>query len=432
MFDKMLSDIKDRLKDMTVHQVRTIARAVGVSCPTISKKDKNIADIMSIASCEADPAPRAARGAPPKSADYDQELVRDILECRKYYAALKGKEDGTSKKFEVSDGTGEVRCAGILYKNFLRVNGCLPCADDVYVGESFIKRFKLKDGDYIECDCLQKAQSAPVLVDIKSICGYPPHAIRRREFSTLTAVYPKKRIRIANSREDIAARAVDMFAPVGFGQRAVISAPANSCKTTLIKQIATGISLNEEVSVIIFIVSGSPEEVTDISRSAEHAKVFHTDFTAEREDNVKASEFITHFCRSAVEFGEDVVLIVDGLSKLGSAAKHLLASAICAEEGGSLTVIATVSGEGEYSSEYSAELMDAANMRAILLEGAEEVSAIDISKSHTLNCSLLQSGQEIKIADMLRKQYKQTGDLDPIIKLFKETENNTEIVDKNG
>lgn len=430
MLNNVLADIEKRLNKKGTYEVRTIAREVGVSCPTNSKKEKNISDIMSIAACETDPVPRSGRGAPPKSADYDQELVRDILECRKCYAALKGKEDGANTKFEVSDGTEELRCAGILDKNFLRVNGCLPCADDVFVGESFIKRFKLKDGDYIECDCMQ-TQSAPVMVDIKSICGYSTD-VRRREFTSLTPVYPKKRIRIANSREDIAARAVDMFAPVGFGQRAVISAPANSCKTTLIKQIATGISLNEEVSVIIFIVSGSPEELTDLSRSAEFAKVFHTDFTAEREDNVKASELITQFCKSAVEFGEDVVLIVDGLSKLGTAAKRLLASAICAEEGGSLTVIATVSGEGEYSSEYSAELLDAANMRVTLLEGTEEAPAIDISKSYTLNCSLMQNGQEIKTADMLRKQYKQTGDLSPIIKLFKETENNTEIVDKNG
>lgn len=432
MLDEILSDIKERLKDKPIHEVRLIARAVGVSSPTSGSKGNAIAGIMSIASCEKDPAPRSLRGAPPKSSDCDEELVNDILECRRCHAALKGGASVANAKFEVADGTGAFFCEGILDKNFLRVNGCLPGANDVYVADSFITRYKLKNGDYIEGECMRKPQSASGLVAIKSVNGCPPDSVRRKEFASLTHIYPKKRIHIANLRQDIAARAIDMFAPIGFGQRAVISAPANSGKIELIKQIATGISLNEEATVIIFMVAGSPEEVTDLSRTVEFARVFHTDFAAEREDNVKAAELITQFCKSSVEFGEDVVLIVDGLSKLGAAAKRLLSTAICAEEGGSLTVIATVSAEGEFSFEYSAELLGAANSNIVLLSGYAGLPAVDISKSFTLNRHLLQSEKEIETAYMLQKQYSESGDLSKIMQLFKQTENNTEIVNKNG
>ena len=428
MLDAVLIDIKERLRDKNIHEVRTVARAVGVSSPTEGKKDDIIADILAIATCEIDPAPRSTRGAPPKSSDYDEELVADILRYREQCAAINA--EGANSGFEVSDGTSYVRCAGILDKNYLRVKGCLPDSGDVYVGESFINRFKLRDGDFIEGSYMRK-QPSPMLVQIVSVNGYPPQAIRRRDFAALTPIYPKKRIHIANS-QGIVARQVDLFAPVGYGQRAVISAPANSCKTELLKQIASGIASSEEASVIIFVVAGSPEEVTDLSRSAEFARVFHTDFYANSEEHVRAAEFIARYCKTAVESEEDVVLIVDGLSKLGAAAKHVLSSAICAEEGGSLTVIATVCAEGEYSSEYSAELLGAANMRVTLLEGSSQIPAIDVSKTYTLNCGLLQSDREQKTADILRKQYKQTGDLTPIAELLKKTENNTEIIDKNG
>ena len=429
--DKLLY-LKDKLESKNIHEIRTIARVVGVSGPTERKRGSIIEDIMGIATARIDPSPRSARGAPPKSHEYDEKVVNLIYECRKYYSDLKVANATENGKFEVSDGAEQVHCAGILDRDYIRVGGFKSCPDDVLLPESFIKRFKLKDGDYVEGTCMHTAACSAGITAITSINGYSPDSVPRREFATLTPVYPDKRMRIVNSNGDIAARTVDLFAPVGYGQRAVISAPANSDKTTLIKQIASGISLNEQVLAVLFIVAGNPEEVTDLSRSAEFANIFYTDFGAEREELIKTAEFVIRYCKRAVESHRDVVLIVDGLSKLGTAAKQLLSSAICAEEGGSLTVIATVSAEGEYSSEYSAELLSAANMRVVLTEDGEQVPAIDPSKSYTLNCSLLQSEREIKTADTLRKQYRQTGDLNQILNIFKETKTNTEIIDKNG
>ena len=432
----MLSDIKERLNKKNIHEVRQIARVVGVSSPTFGKKERVIDDIIAIASCRVVPAPRTTRGAPPKSSDYDEALVGDINECIKYHTIL--KEGATSDRFEVSDGTSGEVCAGILVKAekyfFLQVNGCLPSNDDICVHESFVNRFHLREGDFVKGECRHRsADEFAALTKILSVNGYPHDAVPRRDFAKLTPVYPNKRIQVANSSNDIAARMIDMFAPIGCGQRAVISVPANSGKTALIKQLIAGATLNtEDFGVIVFIIGGNPEEITDIERASCGAEVFYTTFDMEDSQHAEAAEFVNMYCKNAVECGENIVLIVDGLSKLGSTAKHLLSSAICAEEGGSLTVISTVSAEGEYASEYSAELLSVANMRAVLSDGNTYSPSIDINKSYTLNSGLLQPEEEQKTADVLRKRYKTTANIEEILNIFKNTENNTEIIKSNG
>ena len=428
--DKMLLDIKDRLQDKTIHQVRLIAREVGVSQPTEGKKAELIEKILAIASCEIAPIPRSKRGAPPKSCEYDEKLVADIKACMEYYTLLKNA-DTPRDKLGVSDGTYGQVCGGILVKTennfFLRTNGCLPSADDIFVSQVFVNRFNLKEGDFVNGECRRNpSDDFAVLTKV-----FPAAESSRREFAKLTPIYPNKRIHVANSGKDIAARMIDLFSPVGCGQRAVICSPASS-EIALIKQIAEGISSNEEdCAVVVFIVAGSPEDITDLESSPLGAEVFGTTFDLEQNQHVQAAEFVVKYCKSAVERGKNTVLIVSGLSKLQSEAKHLLSSAICAKEGGSLAVIATVSAQGEYSSEYSAELLSAANMRAVLADGGWRTPVIDVTKSYTLNCGLLQTDDEQKTADILRKQC-QTAGIQNVIQLFKNTENNTEIIKSNG
>lgn len=436
MTSDMLSDIEKRLHGKIIFEVRQIAREIGVHSPTSGKKEDIIENILAIATCKVKPAPKNKRGAPPKSGKYDEALVNDIRACIEYNTLLKeGK--GESSEFKISDGTSDKNCQGILVKEqnhfFLRVGSCFPSENDICVHESFVNRFNLKEGDLVEGECRSNAsgeQSA--LTAIAAVNGHEPNSVPRKEFAKLTPIYPKNRIYIANSG-NITARMLDLFAPVGCGQRAVISAPANSNKTALIKQIATGISLNEQHFLqVIFVVAGSPEEITDIDRNISNSKVFYTTFDMEQAQHVQAAEFVATYCKNMVECGKDVVLIVDGLSKLEGGAKRLLSSAICAEEGGSLTVIATVSAEGEYSSEYSAELLSVANMRAVLLDSSYPSAAIDISKSYTQYSEYLQSDSELKTAHVLRIRYQTTANIQDILNIFKNTKNNTEIIKSNG
>lgn len=428
--ERMLADIRERLYKKSIHEVRLIARAVGVRSPTDGKKNFIIDKIMEIASCKAIPAPRTARGAPPKSNDFDEALVSDIRECIRLFTA-KRAQDTVPEDLSVSDG-GEIQCSGILNiggkYSCLCGAGCLSSADDIYVAETVVNRFNLKRGDRIDGICrLSPGGQSRTLAAITSVNGFSPDAVCRREFEALTPVYPVKRICLETSSKDICARMADLFAPMGFGQRAVISAPSSFSKTTLIKQIAAAVSSDEKAKIIIFFVGGYPEQITDIRRALSGADVFSTSLSASAEENKRASELVTSYAKRLAESGRNAVLIVPGLSALGSNAMNVLSCAINAEEGGSLTVIGTVNAAGDYCSEHSAELLNAANMRLVICPG---FFVPDISQSFTLGSEYLQTAEEIKAAESLR--YKAAnGGLDEVINIFKETESNAEIV-SNG
>lgn len=423
--ETMLADIRERLHKKSIHEVRLIARAVGVHSPTDGKKDCIIDKIIAIASCKAQPAPRSARGAPPKSNDFDEALVTDIRECIRFFGACHAGEAPIAQSYSVSDDS-EQPCSGILDRTgkyaYLRVNGCFSCSDDIYVAETVINRFGLRSGDKIDGVC-RRAASGAALHAIASVNGFSPDALPRRELADLTPVYPGVRICLGGGDNDICARMSDMFAPLGYGQRAVISAPASFGKISLIKQIAAAVCLNESAQAVILLVGGYPEEITDIRRSVKGAEVFSTSLSAGAEENARAAELVSQYCARMAECGRSAVLIVCGFSALGEAALHILSSAINAEEGGSLTVIGFVNAAGEYGSENSAALLSAANMRLVISDGSVP---IDIQNSFTLGREYLQSAEELKIVGSLRKK----SDVE-VLNIFKNTADNAEII-SNG
>lgn len=422
--EEMLADIRVRLHKKSIHEVRLIARAVGVHSPTDGKKDYIIEEIMAIASCKKQPSPRSARGAPPKSNDFDGVLVADIRACINYFNALNtGKDAGV---YELSDGS-ELNCSGILDMNgkyaCLHVNGLRAGDGDVYVAETVINRFNLRRGDKIE-GVYRRTAEGSALSAITSVNGLNPCEVSRREFSSLTPVYPDKRICLGSCSGDICARMADMFAPLGLGQRAVISAPAAYGKTALIGAIASAVSLNERTSTVIFLAGGYPEEITYIRRAIKSADVFSTPLSSTAEENAAAAGLVGEYCKRLTECGKNAVLIVGSLSVLAGAAMPLLSSAINAEEGGSLTVIGFVNAPGEYGSQNSAELIGAANMRLIISN--DGAPAVDILKSFTLGREYLQSGEEIETAVLLKKRAAEN--LGEVLNIFGGTANNAEII----
>ncbi len=432
----MLADIRERLRRKSIYEVRPIARVVGVQCPTDGKKDRLIEDIIAIASCKIAPAPRSARGAPPKSTDFDEALVADIRECIKLYSAKLSENGVAFNDTVVSDNSEERPCSGILEVGrfaVLRAKGFAASDDDVFVADTIINRFGLKEGDRVDGICRRKTEKEIAgLVAVTYINGFTPDSLRRGDFENLTPVYPDKRLRLGVRKEDILTRMADMFAPVGLGQRAVISVPADLGRTTLLRQIAAAICGNEMLKPIFFLVSAAPEDFTCVKSFAEGAEVFFTPLSARPDENVSASEFVIRRCKRLAESGANVVLIVDGASRLRNSAVPLISSALNAAEGGSLTIIATVSAEGEYSSEFSPELLSAANMRLIIRSAASDVPHIDVAKSFTLHRELLQSPREMAAADGLRARCASAEGLKEVQKLFKETENNEQIIGCDG
>lgn len=428
---EILADIKERLNKKTIHELRQIARVVGVARPSDTKKDVLIEEIIQIATCEIPPAPRSARGAPPKSTEYDRELVTDIEKCIEYYSALKDGTGYVTDELIVADGQSDEPCCGILVKGekyyFLRVNGALASPDDVFVHETYVNRFKLKEGDMVEGESRRKSKDdAPGLVTVIKINGFSPDGLRRIDFNSLTPVYPHTRVRVAASALDTAARMVDLFAPVGMGQRGVVLAPANSGKTTLLKQIATGISLNQpNLKVVVLLLGERPEDINDVRAALPCAELYSTTFDMEDYKHAETAKCVTRYLKNLVECGYDVALIADGLSNLASLdGRKLLSCAICAEEGGSLTVIS-------FAEESAVALGRAANMHVTLSEALADFRiypAMDVIKSYTARCELLQGEGEICAAAALRGIVNESGDHRKIISIFESTQDNEEIV----
>ncbi len=441
----ILADIKLRAQKKTIHELRQIARAVGVVHPADGKKDRLVGEIVKIASCEIAPAPRSARGAPPKSSEYDRELVAEIEDCMEYYAALKNCESGALAELKVSDGMTEFPCAGILARGekyyFLRVNGCFPSAEDVHVHESYINRFGLLAGDKIEGSATRSAGGgAPSLTSIAFVNGFEPARLERTPFEKLTSVYPENRINIS-LEGNTAARIAEFFAPLGMGQRALICGQNGSGKTTLLMQIAAGISLNaSDLQLVVLLNAARPEEVTLFKRVLKGAELFYTSFADEAEKIAGAAEFVSGYCKRQTECGKNVALIADGLSELesasraagvGGAAKRLLSCAVCAEEGCSLTVVAAS------DEKFADELKPAANM--LVEMNADAVlhriyPAIDALKTSTSHAEMLRSAEETAAADVLRRKIIESRnsvkELCGIIKLFESFKDSGRLIEE--
>ena len=239
--ESILSDIRERLHTKGIHELRQIARAVGVAHPADGRRDRLIEEITLIATAELQPSPRSARGAPPKSMEYDKKLVADIEACAELYAV---SGDGRGEdNLAARDGSLEERdCRGVLQSDkrrcFLRTAGPFACNGDIFVGETFIKRFCLKDGDFIEGGCRRDdAREISGLTSVKKVNGISPDRLKRFDFEGADAVYPDKRLVFTDGASGALERMCDLFAPVGMGQRAIISGAPNSGKTTLLKAI---------------------------------------------------------------------------------------------------------------------------------------------------------------------------------------------------
>lgn len=439
MYSGIIAEIKLRAEKQTIHELRQIAREVGVSRPAYGRKERLVEDIIKIARCEIEPAPRSARGAPPKSAVYDKQLVADIMECRALYSeALKGGR--TQNPQSVSDGVGQSECSGILSRKdggYVLQSGCSRPADGVSVHESFINRFGLKEGDFISGVKAGGAGEA-ALVSLSRINGSRPEELNRTPFESLAAEYPSKRIKIYAGPADLAARMTDFFAPVGMGQRGLITGGCNDAGLTLVKQIAAAICLNERsLKVVIHLISARPEDINSFGREQCGAELFYTSFSDKNEDVVNGAELVLNYCKRQVECGKNVVLLADGLARLEraaartgecGAAKRFLSAAVCSG-GTSLTVIGAISAE---DASLESELSGIANMRAHLslgyaLSGVEP--PLDALKTFTDNAAALQNRNEFSAAAALRKRLLGGSDgPESIAAMFKKTENNGQIV----
>jgi transcription termination factor Rho len=276
------------------------------------------------------------------------------------------REESFSGEPQEAEGLLDLRDEGY---GFIRVKGYLPSKDDVYVSVKQTRQFSLRPGDLIKGTSrpATRNEKNPALLRIESVNGVDVDTARgRRRFEDLTPLFPDERLRLesAASPYDMTARIIDLICPIGKGQRGLIVSPPKAGKTTIMKQIAKAIEANDpEVHLMVLLVDERPEEVTDMRRSVKGEVVAST-FDRPVEEHTAVAELAIERAKRMVEEGKDVVVILDGVTRLARAynlaapgtgrvmsggidtaalypPKKFFGAARNLEEGGSLTILAT-------------------------------------------------------------------------------------------
>ncbi len=342
----------------------------------------------------------------------------------------------------------------------------LSSPDDIFISDRFIKQYGLKQGDTIQGVIRPPRGSKRyyVLVDIHSVNGLPPEEIRRRvDFEYLTPLFPQEKFKIDNYVDklyhDLSLRIIDLFAPIGKGQRGLIVAPPKSGKTILLQKIANAIAQNHpEVHLIILLIDERPEEVTEMQRSV-NAEVIASTFDFPPKQHIKVASLVMEKAKRMVECGHDVVVLLDSITRLARAynttmpssgkvltggvdahalqePKRFFGAARKVEEGGSLTILATALIEtGSRMDEVIfEEFKGTGNMELVLdrrLANRRIYPALDLLLSGTRHEEKLLSPHVLNRVWILRKIM---GEMNPIeamewiITNMKPTANNTEFL----
>ncbi len=348
---------------------------------------------------------------------------------------------------------------------FIRCENYLPGEQDVYVSPSQIRRFGLKTGDIIRGNTRIKTQGEKfsALLYITTINGYHPSVVaQRKNFEDLTPIFPNERLRLETKRSATSMRIVDLVSPIGKGQRGMIVSPPKAGKTTLLKQVAKAIKLNNpEIHLIILLIDERPEEVTDIKEAieGENVEVIYSTFDELPEHHKRVSEMVIERAKRLVEHKRDVMILLDSITRLARAynltvppsgrtlsggldpaalhmPKRFFGAARNMRGGGSLTVLATalVDTGSKMDDVIYEEFKGTGNMELVLdrkLSEKRVFPAIDIVKSGTRREDLLLDREEREAVDIMRKGIngmKTDEAVENILNMFSHTGNNREYI----
>ncbi|MBM3461088.1 MAG: transcription termination factor Rho [Armatimonadetes bacterium] len=359
----------------------------------------------------------------------NQELIYKILEAR-------------------ADTQGLLYVTGVLEilpegYGFLRGRTYLPGNSDVYVSMSQIKRFNLRMGDVVSgmVRAPKNGEKYYGLLKVQCVNSQDPDVLRRRpHFENLTPIFPDHQFRLETTKEELSTRIIDLFSPIGKGQRGLIVAPPKAGKTILLKKIAHGITTNHpDTHLIALLVDERPEEVTDMERSIEGEVVAST-FDEPPEQHARVSELVLEKAKRQVEMGTDVVILLDSLTRMSRAynnitpptgrtlsggldtaalrmPKRFFGAARNIEGGGSLTIVATclIETGSKMDDVIFEEFKGTGNMELDLSRRLAErriFPAFDIKKSGTRHEELLIVPDDLKKIWVLRRALDMLGEVE--------------------
>ena len=319
---------------------------------------------------------------------------------------------------------------------FLRVNGYLPSRDDAYIPVKLTRQHGLRKGDHVTglSRPAGRNEKNPAMLEVHTVNGVDPDSIRDRpRFEDLTALFPDERLKLEGSgtNADMTARIIDLVSPIGKGQRGIIVSPPKAGKTTIMKTIATAIEANNpEVVLIVLLIDERPEEVTDMRRTVK-GEVISSTFDRPSEEHTHVAELAIEKAKRLVEMGKDVVIILDGITRLSRAynlaapasgrilsggidagalypPKKFFGAARNIEEGGSLTILATalVETNSRMDEAIFEEFKGTGNMELRLdrrLAERRVYPAIDVDASSTRHEELLFDRKQLQMVWKLRR-----------------------------
>ena len=472
----MQGDMREKYETLSATVLKDLCKVRGIKGTSKLKKEELIEAMLKqdeidakTKSKESKPAEKKTVHKVSKTDAKKENKTEKRVEEAPEKSSSEPASDGEEK--EIPHYEDEKHCSGILEVlsegyGFIRCENYMPGENDVYVSPSQIRRFNLKTGDIITGRTRKNNPNDKygALLFMNDINGYQPEAAAKRpNFEDLTPVFPDQRIKLERPGSSVAMRLVDLISPIGKGQRGMIVSQPKAGKTTLLKQIAKSITTtNPDMHLIILLIDERPEEVTDMKEAIEGKKVevIYSTFDEKPEHHKRVSEMVIERARRLVEHGEDVVILLDSITRLARAynltvqpsgrtlsggldpaalhmPKRFFGAARNMREGGSLTILATalVDTGSKMDDVVFEEFKGTGNMELVLdrkLSEKRVFPAIDLAKSSTRREDLLLTKQELDAMDIIRKALngmRKDEAVENIINMFTHTKNNAEVVE---
>jgi len=358
------------LDSKTLADLKPIASHLGIDSEKLKKQEL----VDTILNAVGGNGPKPAVDIKEKEQEQEESMSKPAVETKEKEMPKKAEAKKPEvKKDETADKPSEIK-KGILDiladgYGFLRTSGYLPSEDDIYVSQSQIRRFSLRRGDEVSGQVRSPKDSEKynALLRIEAVNEQDPELARKRpKFEKLTPIFPEDRLKleIDDKPNEIASRVIDLIAPIGKGQRGLIVSPPKAGKTTILKQIANSITTNNpEVKLMALLVDERPEEVTDMERSINGVVVSST-FDKPSDNHIQLAELVLERAKRLVEAGQDIVILLDSVTRLARAynlsvppsgrvlsggvdstalypPKRFFGAARNIEHGGSMTILAT-------------------------------------------------------------------------------------------
>ncbi len=461
---------REYLSTLPLSTLRVIGRIQGAPSQKTGGKPALIDAITAILTGKEKPVPRSNRGAPVKN-NYinDPAIMQRIADIRRSYEPPQEKfilavasPEPIENIFTQTVYTGVLEIMPSGY-GFLRAENCQPTSNkDVFIPAPLIHSLKLRQGDYVSCTVKPRIKNESAAIsELFSVNGRLVGAYENRpQFDSLTASYPNQQICLSNNDNNLSLRLLDLFIPIGKGQRALIIAPPKAGKTTLLKNIAHAIETeHSDIELIVLLIDERPEEVTDFRMSVRGAKVVYSTFDEDAEHHIRAATLTIEHAKRLAEQGNDVVILLDSLTKLTRAYNYVAESSgktlsggldagALAEpkrffgtarntlEAGSITILATalIDTGSRMDDVIYEEFKGTGNADIFLSRDLSErriYPAIDIRRSGTRKEDLLLDKGTLTSVYKLRERGV-TENVEGLIDMMKKTENNTEFISRLG